>query len=84
MGEVALVMSGAYEGLRERLDAEINAFNAAATATPTAGCCVSPPAGTVVTRAGAYGRPGRRFPRAARQPVARGSVESSGWGGAVI
>jgi GNAT superfamily N-acetyltransferase len=31
MDEVALVVSGADEGLRERLDTEINAFNVAAT-----------------------------------------------------
>ena len=33
MGEVALVVSDADDGLRERLDAEINAFNVAALST---------------------------------------------------
>ena len=31
MGEAAIVVGDADDGLRERLDAEINAFNAAAT-----------------------------------------------------
>jgi hypothetical protein len=37
MGEVALVASDVDVGLRERLDAEINAFNAAATGYPDGG-----------------------------------------------
>ena len=52
MDEAALVVGDADDGLRERLDAEINAFNAAATGCGTAGCCPSPPAATVVTCAG--------------------------------
>ena len=56
MGEAALVVGDADDGLRERLDAEINAFNAAAT-----GCadgrllCVSARGGGGDLRGGLFG-----------------------------
>lgn len=59
MGEVALVVSNVNNGLRERLDAEINAFNVAATGYADAGCCALQPATTAGTCAPACsGGPG--------------------------
>ena len=48
MGEAALVVGDADDGLRERLDAEINAFNT--VLRPNGPSCVNDANGNAVTR----------------------------------
>jgi hypothetical protein len=59
MGEIALVMGDAGDGLRDRLEAEINAFNVAATGYADGGVLsIAARAAAVSCAAGCSGGPG--------------------------